>query len=43
MIESTLGVGTTVRILLPRAEPNVQREAVLTAAPGNAVPLTQPI
>ena len=43
MIESALGIGTTVRILLPRAEPSVQCGAVSAAAPGNAVPLTQPI
>jgi signal transduction histidine kinase len=40
-IESALGVGTTVRILLPRAEASTQREAEATQLSG--LPLSQPI
>jgi signal transduction histidine kinase len=40
-IESTLGVGTTVRILLPRAETATQPESV--SVPVSGVPLSQPI
>jgi signal transduction histidine kinase len=40
-IESTLGVGTTVRILLPRAEVSPQPEGEVASAPG--LPLSQPV
>ena len=42
-IESTLGVGTAVRILLPRAETGTQREGDLAQPPAAGFPMSQPI
>jgi signal transduction histidine kinase len=42
-IESALGIGTTVRIFLPRADVHVREETASMQPSVSAVPLIQPI